>query len=118
MPSLSSKYDSSFSGTSFFELFSSNFSSDESSEADAVAVHYPGSNDNSIKDGGNNIRVIEVAFAAETTQYDALKALRGTSATLVCRSSDINTSVFLKAISGSKLSQFDIYKGVMTFWKE
>ncbi len=113
---LSDKYDSSFGAVDFFELFSSSFSSDESSEADANAVHYPGSNDNSIKDGGNGIRTISVAFAAETTDYNALKALRGSSATLVCRGSDINGSAFLKSISAGKLAAFDIYKGSLTFW--
>lgn len=116
MPSLSSKYDSTFNGTGFFELFSSNFSSDESAEADADVVHYPGSDDNSIKDGGNGIRVIEVGFAAETTQYNTLKGLLGSTHTLVCRSSDINMSAFLKSYSAGKLAQFDIYKGSMVFW--
>lgn len=114
--SLSSKYDCTFNSTGFFELFSSNFSSDESAEAEADAVHYPGSNDNSIKDGGNGIRVIEVAFAAETTQYNTLKGLLGSTHTLVCRSSDINTSAFMKSYRAGKLAQFDIYRGTFTFW--
>lgn len=114
--SLSSKYDSSFNSTGFFELFSSFFSSEESAEAEADAVHYPGSNDNSIKDGGNGIRVIEVAFAADSSDYSTLKGLLGSTHTLVCRSSDINGSAFMKAYRASKLAQFDIYRGTFTFW--
>jgi hypothetical protein len=118
MPALASKYDSTFNGTGFFELFSSSFSADESAEADANAVHYPGSNDNTIKDGGNGIRTITVAFAADTTDYNTLKGLLGSSHTLVCRSSDINTTAFLKSYSAGKLAQFDIYRGSFTFWVE
>ncbi len=116
MSSLSSKYDSSFNGTGFFELFSGSFSADESAEADATAIHYPGSNDNAVKDGGNGIRTITVAFAADSTDYNTLKGLLGSTHTLVCRSNDISSSAFLKSYSAGKLTQHDIYKGSFTFW--
>jgi hypothetical protein len=111
-------YDASFNSASFFELFDSNFSADESGEANGQKVHYPGGNNNSIKDGGNEISEVAVNFALDTSDWTTLKGKLGTTGTLVCRGSDISASYYMKSYRAQKLKTRDIYKGSAVFWKD
>lgn len=114
---LSDKYDASFDGITFFELFSSSFSGDETHEADGNLVHYPGSDDNDAKHGGTLATMFEVSFAIETADWGALQTKKGVTAELVARGGFHYGSCYCKSVRAAKMAGHDVYKGSMTFWK-